>query len=165
MRLSDLFLWCFSGLNIENEDPDISLMIPTPSFDISMPQIPVLLQDIPCHTLQDIATFIKIHFHDYTSVQVILAIKFFKDYIENNFNWIFIAPIIISLPHKTDQWKNIIGESDFGTYLVISKLDNLLCLYRQLICIKDNQIYCLERKMLHTLVPSHLITTNNIPIK
>lgn len=130
--------------------------------------IPIELYEKNCYTLEDVASIIIQNFHDYESITVIIAIKFFKEYITRKYkNKINCgnSNIMISIIHESDTWKTI---SSNGKYLACGIIDDdNICYERWLIRVINNNIYFIDKMSVNKKISNNNIIriSNNFLLK
>jgi hypothetical protein len=114
--------------------------------------IPDSLHKLDCFSIEDVADVIIQGFSDYTDDNVCIAIKYLKDYLNNNYNSKFHGNAMISIIHFSDTWKTI---SSDGKYLTCGQIDeNNICYSRWLLRIKGNNIHFVDKLNVNNEIPS-----------
>lgn len=122
--------------------------------------IPICLQEIGCFTLEDLANMIITGFYDYKSININIAIKYFKHYLNKNYSSNFNGgTVLLSLPHKTDPWNSL---SSNGKYLVAGNMFKNFCHSRWLIRVHKNDIFFVDQFHNNIDVSPNLIKESSI---
>jgi hypothetical protein len=101
---------------------------------------------------EELAFILIKNFRDMRSRYILLIEQTLKTNIIKNYPRYFSKNIKLSLVHYTDNWKKLKNKNS-GIYLVIGEITKEnICIYRQLVYIKNNKISLVEKKIINKKV-------------